>query len=219
MQDSAGRGARCAVLGPWNRSKGRDFEGKDADHRPLHPPAGRCNGRLLRRARAGDPTHLPAAPGWPPDGHRIKSEIDHGRGPEKTWVYGGLRVADGQEITMTASSRNSAFYQQFLQELEDANPADDIYVITDNLSSHNRVSIRAWLDEHPRIRHVFIPVGACWFNLPEGWWCVFRKTAFARQSVANPTEIEQATRLATTQLNARARPWGRPAPPTRRLRL
>ena len=26
---------------------------------------------------------------------------------DKTWVYGGLRVADGQAVTGTAASRNS----------------------------------------------------------------------------------------------------------------
>lgn len=44
--------------------------------------------------------HLASAPGWSPDGHRIKSEVDYGRGQEKTWVYGALRVRDGQEVTM-----------------------------------------------------------------------------------------------------------------------
>ncbi|WP_426570350.1 transposase [Streptomyces canus] len=122
------------------------------------------------------PRAFPPAPGWSPDGHRIKNEIDYSRGPEKTWVYGALRVRDGQELTMTATSRNSAFYQQFLQLVEDANPVGDIYVITDNLSSHNSVSTRTWLEDHPRIRHVFIPVGACWLNLQEGWWRIFRKT-------------------------------------------
>jgi hypothetical protein len=43
---------------------------------------------------------------------------------------------------MTTTSRNSAFYQQFLQLVEDANPVGDIYVITDNLSPHNSVSAR-----------------------------------------------------------------------------
>jgi hypothetical protein len=77
-----------------------------------------------------------------------------------------------------------------------------------------------WLEDHPRIRHVFIPVGACWLNLQEGWWHIFRKAALTGQSFAGPPEIEQATRLATGQLNARARPWvrGRPAPSTRVLR-
>ncbi|WP_234439968.1 transposase [Streptomyces bicolor] len=144
------------------------------------------------------PRTFPPAPGWSPDGHRIKSEVDYGRGPEKTWVYGALRVRDGHEVTMTASSRNSAFYQQFLQQVEAVNPTGDIYVVTDNLSSHNSLSTRIWLEDHPRIRHVFIPVGACWLNLQEGWWRIFRKAALAGQSFAGPPEIEQATRLASS---------------------
>ncbi|MEU1630504.1 hypothetical protein ABZ746_35480 [Streptomyces sp. NPDC020096] len=68
------------------------------------------------------PRAFPPAPGWSPDGHRIKNEIDYSRGPEKTWVYGALRPRDGQEITMTAPSRNSAYYQQCLELVEDANP-------------------------------------------------------------------------------------------------
>ncbi|GHF40025.1 transposase [Streptomyces morookaense] len=71
---------------------------------------------------------------------------------------------------MTAGSRNSANYQQFLRLLEEANPTGDIMVVTDNLSSHNSKATRDWLEDHPRIHHVFIPVGACWLNLQEGWW-------------------------------------------------
>ncbi|WP_294011115.1 transposase [Streptomyces sp.] len=120
---------------------------------------------------------------------------------------------------MTASFRNSAFCQQFLQRAEGANPDGGIYVVTDNLSSHNSLSTRTWLEDHPRIRHVFIPVGACWLSLQEGWWRIFRKAALAGQSFAGPPEIDQATRLATAQLNTRARPWvwGRPTPSTRVL--
>jgi DDE superfamily endonuclease len=90
-------------------------------------------------------------------------------------------------------------------------------VITDNLSSHSSFSTRAWLAEHPRIRQVFIPVGACWLNLQEAWWRLFRRAAFAGQTFACPGEITLATRVATCQLNARARPWvwGRPPPSPR----
>ncbi|MEU1457338.1 hypothetical protein [Streptomyces avermitilis] len=88
------------------------------------------------------------------------------------------------------------------------------------MSSHNSLSTRTWLEDHPRIHHAFIPVGACWLNLQEGWWRIFRKAALAGRSFANPDDIEHATALATSQLNSRANPWiwGRPAPPTRRLR-
>ena len=42
------------------------------------------------------PGSFPPAPGWTADGHRVKALLDYGRGPEKTWVYGALRVGDGQ---------------------------------------------------------------------------------------------------------------------------
>jgi transposase InsO family protein len=158
------------------------------------------------------PRSFPPAPGWTADGHRVKALLDYGRGPEKTWVYGALRVADGQEVTMTAPSRNSVGYQRLLAAVEAANPAGTIMVITDNLSSHTSASTRTWLADHRRIQHTFIPKRACWLNLQEGWWRLFRRQALAGQSFATPEEITLATRVATCQLNARARPWvwGRP---------
>jgi transposase len=166
------------------------------------------------------PRSFPPAPGWTLDGHRVKAVLDYGRGPEKTWVYGALRVSDGKTITLTAPSRNSVGYQHLLATVEAANPAGAIVVITDNLSSHNSYSTRTWLLDHPRIRQVFIPKGACWLNLQEGWWRLFRRQALAGQCFATPEEITLATRVATCQLNARARPWvwGRPPPSLRHQR-
>src|SRR4029450_13665133 len=60
---------------------------------------------------------------------------------------------------------------------------------------------------HPRLRQVFIPKKACWLNLQEGWWRLFRRQALAGQCFADADEITLATRVATAQLNARARPW------------
>ncbi|MFC9557494.1 transposase [Rhodococcus sp. NPDC056960] len=93
---------------------------------------------------------------------------------EDTWVYGALCPADGRELTITASCRNSVAYQRFLQTVEQDNPNGEIVVVTDNLSSHRSVSTRTWFEEHPRIRQVFIPVGACWLNL-QGSCRIFRK--------------------------------------------
>jgi len=121
-------------------------------------------------------------------------------------------VRDGKELTRCAASRNSKNYITLLADIEAENPTGDIYMITDNLSSHNSLETRTWLEEHPRLHHVFIPTGAGFLNLQEGWWRLFRRDALAGQSFANPDEIEQATRVATAQLNHRAKPWvwGRP---------
>ena len=168
------------------------------------------------------PRTFPPARGWSADGHRIKAPLEYLRGPEKTWIYGALRVRDGKEWTRCSPARNSKNYIALLADIEAANPTGDLYLITDNLSSHNSLETRTWLEAHPCLHHVFIPTGACWLNLQEGWWRLFRREAFAGQSFANPKEIDQARRVATKQLNHRAHPWvwGRPPKtPRRRRRL
>ena len=119
--------------------------------------------------------------------------------------------------SLTAPSRNSANYQRFLALVERTIPDGEIAVVTDNLSSHTSVATREWLAQHPRIRQVFIPKGACWLNLQEGWWRLFRRQALAGQCFADSGEIALATRAATGQLNQHARPWvwGRPPPSPR----
>jgi transposase len=164
-------------------------------------------------------TYSPA-PDWSVNGHRIKASLEYSRGSEKVWVYGALRVRDGQVVTLTSGSRNTAGYLQLLEAVVAANPTGDLYLITDNLSSHKSPPIHAWLAEHPRVRQVFIPTGACWLNLQEGWWRLFRREALAGQTFADAAEIERATCVATQQLNARATPWiwGRSPLPQRHLR-
>ena len=165
----------------------------------------------------GVPRTCPPAPGWSVDGHRSKAPLESDRGRAKTGVYGALRVRAGHELTRCAPSRTSKGYIALLTDSEAANPTGDLSVITDNLSSHDSVATNTWLAAHPRIHHVFIPTRACWLTLQEGWWRLFRRAAFAGQRFADPPAIEQATRIATKQLNARAKPWvwGRPLKPAR----
>src|SRR6266540_3531712 len=103
------------------------------------------------------PRSFPPAPGWSPDGHRIKAPLEYSRGMDKTWVYGGLRVCDGHQVTMTAPPRNRVNYQRFNELVEQAKPAGTVMVIGDNLSSHTSYSTRTWRVDHPRIQHTFIP--------------------------------------------------------------
>jgi transposase len=124
------------------------------------------------------------------------------------WVFGALRVEDGKSLTLTSRSRNSKSYLKLLEKIERAIPRGLIYLIADNLKIHDSALVRKWLEEHPRIEHAFIPKGAAWLNLIEGWWRVFRRQAFAGQCFADSYEIDLATRVATRQLNRKASPWG-----------
>jgi hypothetical protein len=166
------------------------------------------------------PRAFPPAPGWSPSGHRIKAPLAYSRGTEKSWVYGALRVRDGQELPFTAPSRNTVGYLRLLTVLDEATPAGALNLVSDHRSSHTSGPIQAWLGQHPRLHPVPLPAGACWLNLPEGWWRLFRREAFAGQDFADARAIDQATRVATQHLNARAHPWvwGRSPPPHRHRR-
>jgi hypothetical protein len=119
------------------------------------------------------------APGWSRDGHRIKAPLEYSRGGDKVWVYGALRVRDGQELTLTAASRNTLGYLQLLNAVDQANPEGELYLITDNLSSHTSAPVRAWLDDQPRVQQVPIPKRPGWLNRQERWWRLFRRDALA----------------------------------------
>ncbi|ANZ15354.1 hypothetical protein SNOUR_10190 [Streptomyces noursei ATCC 11455] len=58
-----------AAPGPGPVHRTRISREKNTDRRPVHQPARRRDGRLRRRAWAGDPAAFPPAPGWSPDGH------------------------------------------------------------------------------------------------------------------------------------------------------
>jgi hypothetical protein len=79
------------------------------------------------------PRSFDPVPGWSADGHRSKAPLDYGRGPEKTWVYGALRVRDGKELTRCAASRNAKGDIGRLSDIEADNPKGDLFIITDNL--------------------------------------------------------------------------------------
>lgn len=166
------------------------------------------------------PRAFPPPPSWSPDGHRLKAPLEYGRGPDKTWIFGALRVRDGQALTRTAPSRNTAGYLGLLQAVAEANPAGDLYLISDNLASHKSPPIQEWLAANPRVQPVFLPTGACWLNLSEAWWRLFRREALAGQDIGDARDMAETTRAATERLNRRAKPWvwGRPPRPRRRPR-
>jgi hypothetical protein len=69
-------------------------------------------------------------------------------------------VRDGKELTRCAASRNSKGYIALLSDIQAAHPKGDLFVITENLTSHLSAETNAWLAEHPRIQQVCMPKGA-----------------------------------------------------------
>ena len=157
-QANAG-GARAA--GP---SAGTPTSPQQGRHRrPLHCPASRGDGRLRRRARPGDPAHLPAR------ARLVRRRPPH-QGPA------GVRPRAGEGLGLRGAARARRAGRDpapraratprgpstCWRRVAAANPQGEVRVVTANLASHKSPPVLAWLAEHPRLQQVFIPVGACW---------------------------------------------------------
>jgi hypothetical protein len=154
----AGGGGTLAAPALLTARSDQSSSPKGPRHRPRYPPADRvtvvCADELGPVSRGRSHRHRAGRlmpPGQGATGAQPRSE--------KTWVGGGLRVADGQTATCTAPSRNSAHSQRLLWLVEQANPTGEVVVTTDNLSSHPSVATREWLADHPRLQQVLIPRG------------------------------------------------------------
>ncbi len=193
---AARSGGSCGREGPlasW-RTRSSAATRHDTEFAPKEPASWSSTPPTAGRLPSWAPTS--SAPSFPhtftprpagaPDDHRIKAPLEYSRGPEKTWVYGGLRIADGHAITMCASSRNSAGYQASFSWRSRLTRRHD-HVITDNLSSHNSVSTRAWLEDHPAHPARVHPQGRLLAQPARGWWRIFRRQALAGQTSPTPT--------------------------------
>src|SRR5262245_30525116 len=117
-------------------------------------------------------------------------------------------------MILSSATSNDPSPPQGMFLIDGTTSADDSMPRSFNLRKVDScASARGWMRAaHPRVHQVFIPKGACWLNLQEPWWRLFRREALAGQTFVDGNEIERAAEIATQQLNHRAKPWvwGRP---------
>jgi hypothetical protein len=71
-------------------------------------------------------------------------------------------------------------------------PEGEIHVGIDNLSLHASVATLLWNFGHPRFYFHFLPTGAAWLNLIEGWWRIIGHRAQDGHNFQDTGEVEMA---------------------------
>ena len=148
-----------------------------------------------------------------PKAERAKQEIDHGRRGTAGYVFGALRPANGEALTLTFERRTTANWVDFLGAVEGwIDPTvDRVYAVLDNLNIHGAPDAPLFGLLHPRWEFVFQPTYAAYLNLIEPWWKVLRSLALKGRRFEAWAEIEQAVARATACWNDHRHPfvWGR----------
>jgi transposase len=124
-----------------------------------------------------------------------------------TSLFAALNVATG-EVTQQARARHTgADFLAFLRRLDRAYPAGELHVVLDNVSTHTRPAVRAWLDRHPRITFHFTPTSASWMKQVETWFSVLTRQAIRRGSFGSVKELVAMIEAFTANWNAGSTPF------------
>jgi hypothetical protein len=116
-----------------------------------------------------------AAKLYPPKGqwasafHRPHYPPDHGR-RGYIWLFGALKPHTGEGFLFYGDRRDSINFTTFMDQVEQWIPQGDVHLVIDNLSIHASVQSLRWNFGHRRFYCHFLPTGAAWLNLIEGWW-------------------------------------------------
>ncbi|WP_254053242.1 transposase [Singulisphaera sp. GP187] len=99
---------------------------------------------------------------------RARQEIDYGR-RGKGYIFGAFRPATGEALTHPYTGRSTATWVDFLERAKAWIPAEvsRVYVVVDNLSTHQALDVLLFALEHPRWEFVFQPKYAAYLNLIE----------------------------------------------------
>lgn len=69
----------------------------------------------------------------------------------------------------------------FLDDIVERSPAGkEIHIVLDNLSAHKTQAVKAFLDQHSRVRFHFTPTYSSWLNQVEIWFAKIERDVIAR---------------------------------------
>jgi len=85
-----------------------------------------------------------------------------------TTLFAALNVASGEVIGQCLPRHRHDEFLTFLRHLDRQTDKQlDLHLIVDNYATHKHPRVRAWLEQHPRVRLHFTPTSASWLNLVE----------------------------------------------------
>jgi len=98
-------------------------------------------------------------------------------------------------LVVVAKLSGVALSPERLNQIDRSTPAGlDLHVILDNSSTHKTVTIKQWLEKHPRFKLHFTPTSASWLNAVEGWFAKLERRALYRGAFTSVADLKATIR-------------------------
>lgn len=128
-------------------------------------------------------------------------------------LYAALEIATGQVTHQVSDSHTAADFLGFMNKVVRAYPSQELHVVLDNSSSHATPAVKAWLDQHPRVRFHFTPTSASWLNQVEGFFGVLAKQSLSETDFPTKKALREHLGAYMRSWNKNPTPfaWTKPA--------
>jgi len=121
-------------------------------------------------------------------------------------LFAALDVATGMVRTGHYQRRRRREFLDFMNDIVAANPAREIHVILDNLSTHKPKRDR-WLKLHPHVHLHFTPTYSSWLNQVECWFSILSRSALRGASFTCIRQLRDAIDSFVAGYNISAAPF------------
>ncbi len=125
-----------------------------------------------------------------------------------TTLFAALNVATGEVMGECMSRHRHDEFLAFLRKLDRRVPKElDLHVIVDNYATHKHVTVRDWLERHPRVHLHFTPTSSSWLNQVERFFAEITDKAIRRGVFRSVRELEEAITAFLAHRNEHPRPY------------
>ena len=115
--------------------------------------------------------------------------------------FGALHSASGVFHWADQERKLAVHFVQFLQQLADAYPTGPLFLVLDNVPTHDAKVVRAWIKENPRVRMLWLPKYSAHEDNPvERIWGILKQKVAANRLSGSITELTGTARRCLHEL-------------------
>jgi len=123
-----------------------------------------------------------------------------------TTLFAALNIATGEVQAGHYKRRRRREFLDFMNELVQAHPDQQLHVVLDNLNTHKPKNDR-WLAQHPKVHFHYSPTHASWLNQVEVWFSILTRQTLRGASLKSVRQLRDAIDAFIKAYNQSAAPF------------
>jgi len=108
------------------------------------------------------------------------------------WAFGAVDIFSGQWVSGVYDRLNAANFVAFLEQIWEACPSGQIWIIIDHAPAHTAKLVATWLESHQRMKVLFLPKYASHLNPIERIWGEIKSKVAANYCYQTLAALRQA---------------------------